>query len=165
MIEREHPSPEALTDYAHGELPAADDARVHAHLSGCADCAEAYDGELRLGEILRAHARMEERELPPGLTDAIFANVAGSAPSWWDRIVASLRPAIALPVAAAVVLALYFTLSTHGTARATTIDASYYLEDHAELANSVPFDDESAAPAMLTSDDGAAGERAVDEAH
>ena len=169
MTNREHPTLEELMDYVHGELKEHDDAAVHAHLAGCSPCSEAYEQEARLGELLRDHARLEERELPPSVVDGIFdalAEQSSASPTVWRRLSAALRPAIALPVAAAIVLAVYFGfVATHGTARAQSIDASYYLEDHAEFATTVPFSDESAAPAMLTSDDAASGEQMVDESH
>ncbi|MBV8489204.1 MAG: zf-HC2 domain-containing protein [Candidatus Eremiobacteraeota bacterium] len=155
-MNQEHLTTEDLMDYVHGELAASEDARVHAHLSGCSECSDARDAELQLSEILRDHAAVEERELPPGFADGVFDAIRAesAAPSMWERLAGVLRPAIALPVAAAIVLGIFFGfVSTHGTARANVIDASYFLEEHAELATTVPFDDGSIAPAELTSND------------
>ena len=50
------------------------------------------------------------------------------------------------------------------TARATTIDASYYVDNHAALTATAPFAEEAPMPAMLTSQDAPlADERPVDE--
>ncbi|HTU81183.1 MAG TPA: zf-HC2 domain-containing protein [Candidatus Acidoferrales bacterium] len=154
MIEREHIAPEELIDYVHGELAPADDARVYAHLSACTSCSEAHEGETQLTEILREHARLSEREMPPGLADGIYAAIRERRISPWHRFAELLRPAVLVPSAAAVAIALYFGIvSTQGTAHANAIDATYYLEDHAVLGTTVPFDDGSIAPTMLTSDE------------
>jgi anti-sigma factor RsiW len=156
-MNQQHPSIDQLIDYAHGELSAREDAAVHAHLAACADCAEAHDAEARLVDLVRKHARAEERELPPGLTTAIYARAASdNVPSsrWsWERLTASLRPAVVLPVAAAAVLAIYISISGwHGSARSDAIDATYYIENHAALASTMPFEESAAIPTMLTSD-------------
>jgi anti-sigma factor RsiW len=157
-MNQQHPSTDQLVDYAHGELSAREDAAVHAHLAVCAGCAEAHDAEARLVELLRRHARAEERELPPGLATAIFARAASdSAPSpWsWERLLAALRPAVAVPVAAAVALAIYISAAGwHGSAKSDAIDAAYYIENHAALASTMPFEEGAAIPTMLTSDEG-----------
>lgn len=166
MIDRNHPSGEELIDYAHAALSEGDDARLHAHLATCSSCTEALEAETRLGELLREHARLQERELPRSLVESIYAAARkdGHAPPWWTRLAGALRPAVMLPAAAAIAIAIFLGfVSTRGTARATPIDAAYYLEDHAELATTVPFGEESSARTMLTSDTVAADERAVDE--
>lgn len=167
MIDRTHPTPEELMDYVHHELDERRDAAVHAHVAECSDCREAYEAEVRLGDMLRAHARSEERDMPYGLAERIFAAAAADHERplpWWQRLELVLRPAIAIPAAGVLVLGVFFAYSaTHrGAARATAIDAAYYLEDHAALAASVPFEGGSVVPATLTSDDAMADERTVD---
>jgi anti-sigma factor RsiW len=159
MMTADHPSYETLVDYAHGELSANDAAAVLSHLNGCVPCAQTYEGETRLTQVLRAHARAEERELPASVVTAIYAAIEPPARErWWSGASWFGRPAVALPLAAALIFGVYYTVtSTHQGLRATTIDAAYYLEDHAELATSVPFQDGSVAPAMLTSDNAAPG--------
>jgi anti-sigma factor RsiW len=153
----EHPSSETLIDYAHGELAAHEDAAVHAHLAACARCSEAHDDEVRLGELLREHARAEERELPPGFAERIVA-AATSAPApsrWWQPAVL-FRPALALPAAAVVAIALYLSLAVfHGPAKTTGIDAAYYIESHAALATDMPFSEGASLPMSFASYDSA----------
>jgi anti-sigma factor RsiW len=155
-----HPSIEQLVDYAHGELSAHDDAVIHAHLAECGPCAQAHEAEVRLGELLREHARAEELELPPGLVTSIYARAAAdssSASSWWQRLAASLRPIVAVPVAAALVVAVYFAVASvwlHPTnAKTDAADAAYYMESHAALATTMPFEEGDAIPTVLTSDE------------
>jgi anti-sigma factor RsiW len=155
-MNQQHPSIDQLVDYVHGELSARDDAAIHAHMAVCADCAEARDMEVRLGELLRRHAREEERELPPGLTTAIYARASSEpiAPWWsWERLSETPRQALAVPVAAAIVLAIYaMSGGWHGAPKSDAIDAAYYIENHAALASTMPFEEGAALPTMLTSD-------------
>ena len=149
-----HPTPDELIDYLHGELSPARDAAIHAHLAGCSECAEAREAELSLTEALRAHAKAQERELPSIVVTGIWNAVRRRPASLWERLSASLRPAISLPVAAAIALLLYFGLrGTHGTARAATVDAAYYLDRHATLSAITPFSEDNPVPAALSSDD------------
>ena len=156
MNPQQHPTLEQLTDYVHGELAPHDDAAVHAHLAGCAACSEARDAEVRLGEILREHARAQERELPPGFAARVLAATAerDGISRWKFDVAQLLRPVVAFPIAAAFALAAYLGIATlHGPrARATTIDAAYYLEDHAALAADMPLDEGSSMATVLASD-------------
>lgn len=150
-----HPTIEQLIDYAHGEVSPQADASIHAHLAACPACADAYDAENQVTELLRSHARAQERELPPGLITAIYANAKSEppAPTWFARLTASLHPAAAVPVAAIVALAIYFASSSwHANARSGALDAAYYIENHAALATTMPFEEGNAVPAMLASD-------------
>jgi hypothetical protein len=52
----------------------------------------------------------------------------------------------------------------HGTARATTIEPAYYIDNHAAMTATAPFSDEAPVPPMLTSENAPfADERPVDE--
>lgn len=151
-----HPTTEQLIDYVHGELASDQDAAVHAHLAACAACAEAHDAEVRLGEILRTHARTEELELPPGLTTAIYARTIEAPPvaPWWARWSAALRPAAAVPAVAALAVAFYFLASGwHANATSNALDAAYYMDNHAALSTTMPFEAGEAFPAQLTADE------------
>jgi anti-sigma factor RsiW len=155
MNANEHPTAEQLTDYVHGELPAQQDAAVHAHLAACAACTEAHEMEARLGDVLREHARAQERELPPGfaarIVDAAIASESKSTP-WWEPLVRTLRPAIAIPALAAIALAVYLTIgSNQGSVQSATIDAATYLDNHAALATDMPFAETAAMPAAFAS--------------
>jgi anti-sigma factor RsiW len=161
-----HPSIEEIVDYLHGELLAPREAAVHAHILSCPVCAQARADEASLTDALRAHVRAAERELPPSVIANIRAAVAQQAkPSLWDRLRLTLRPAVVLPSAAAIAAALYFGFTAmHGTARATTIQPAYYVENHAALTATTPFSEEAPMPPMLTSEDAPfADERPVDE--
>jgi anti-sigma factor RsiW len=157
-MKQEHPSIDQLVDYGRGELSPRDDATIHAHLTTCAACAEAYDAETRLVELLRRRAGAEERELPPGFADAILARAAADTASpafWsWNRLEDLLRPAVAVPVAAAIAVAIYVSASGwHGSAKNDAVDAAYYIENHAALASTTPFEESAVPPTMLTSDE------------
>jgi anti-sigma factor RsiW len=157
----DHPTSETLIDYVHGELPPHEDAAVHAHLAACAACSDAHEDEVRLGEMLREHARAEERELPPGFATRVVAMAASvkREPSWWERL--SFRPAFALPLAAALAVALYLGFASfHGPAKTTTVDAAYYIESHAALATDMPFAEGAAPPMSFASDEDAGEPRA-----
>lgn len=151
-----HPTLEELTDYVHGELPPQRDAAIHAHLAGCTACAEAHDTEVRLGEVLREHARSQERELPLGfakrIVDAAIASEAQSPP-WWEPFARALRPAIAVPAVVAIALAVYFAVagSHQGTVQMATIDAATYMDNHAALSSAMPFSESSTVPAAFAS--------------
>jgi anti-sigma factor RsiW len=158
-----HPSTEQLVDYLHGELPPPQDAALHAHLAGCASCAQAHAEESALTELLRAHARAEERELPASVATKI-REAAMRRPSGWDAVRSAFRPVMLLPAAAAIAVVLYVGFGSHRPARATMIDASYYVDSHAALAAAAPFAEDAPMPTMLTSDNAALpDERPVDE--
>jgi anti-sigma factor RsiW len=157
-----HLTIEQLIDYARGELSAREDAVVHAHLAYCVACQEARDAEARLVELLRAHARHEEREMPPGLATAIFANTAAQSaaatPPFWQRFSRQLRPALMIPMAAALALAAFFLASGfHVRPNGRATDAAAYIENHAALGSTMPFEEAAegdvAMPTMLTSDE------------
>jgi anti-sigma factor RsiW len=148
-----HPSIEQLVEYLHGELPAADDAAVHAHLAQCSACDERRAEELALVETLRAHARAVEREMPAGLAARIRAATAVPQPTPWQRLRDGLRPVWMIPAAAAAAVAIYAGFSLHhATLTPTVIDAAAYVDQHAALATVAPFTD-AAPSATLTSDD------------
>jgi anti-sigma factor RsiW len=160
-----HLTIEQLIDYARGELSSREDAVVHAHLAYCVACQEARDAEARLVELLRAHARDEEREMPPGLATAILANAAdqsaaaaAATPPFWQRFSQLLRPALVIPMAAALALAAFFMASGfHVRPNGRATDAAAYIENHAALGSTMPFEEAAqgdvAMPTMLTSDE------------
>jgi anti-sigma factor RsiW len=150
-----HPSIDRIVDYLHGELSAADDAAVHAHLAGCPECDERRAQEVALTEMLRAHARATERDLPPRIISGIREAVRRRPPGLWEQLRIGLRPSVALPAAAAIALTLYagLTFSRHSVAP-TAIDAATYVDQHASLSRFAPFGEDQ-PPATLTSDDNA----------
>jgi predicted anti-sigma-YlaC factor YlaD len=140
----QHPTTEILLDYIHGELSPAQDASVYAHLEQCAACRAEYEAEVAMGEMLRANAAREERELPSAVKAEIWKRVREAQPSTLGRLAGWLRPAVAIPVAAAIAVAAYFGTAYVGPHGAPMIEASYYLQDHADMNSTIPFSDHSA---------------------
>jgi len=156
---KSHPSPEQLIDYSHGELAPGEDAAVLLHLEGCVPCRARYDEEASLSEALRNFAHASECELPAGVRASIFSAVDPSRvqPGWTARLAAWLRPAVAIPVAAAVLIAAFagYDSATHRSR--TMIDAAYYLDDHAALTSAVPFNEGNIVPTALFTTENADG--------
>ena len=157
----QHLTNETILDYIHGALSPQEDAAVYAHLEQCAQCRSENDAELALGEALRAHAAATELEMPATLKAAIWSEIRAAKPSVWNRIVAGFRPAIALPVAAVLAVALYFGVSSLNNQGGPTIEAAYYLQDHAAMNGTVPFSDRNANPVDMESTVNTANETAV----
>lgn len=143
----EHLTNERLIDYMHRALAPDVDAAVYAHLEQCAPCRSEYDVEASLSEGLRAYARATERELPPTLKAGIWSEIRAERPNVWQRFAAGFRPAVALPVAAILAVGIYF--GVHGGAAAPSIEAAYYLNDHAAMNNTTPFSDHNANPVQI----------------
>lgn len=142
----EHITTDQLIDYIHGALAAGDDASVHTHLGGCAPCRNEYAAEVRLTEMLRDQASREMLEMPSAIKAHLWQSIRASKPSWATTLQAWLRPAYALPVAAALIVAAALLPTYLGHhANAPLIDAAYYLQDHAAMNGSVPFADRSGA--------------------
>ena len=137
----QHPSTDILLDYVHGELSPPEDASVYAHIEQCEACRREYQTEVALGEMLRANAARDERELPPSVKAEIWERVRAGTPSVWSRTVGWFRPALAIPVAAALALAAYFGSGYVNPQAAPAIEASYYLQDHAAMNSTIPFSD------------------------
>lgn len=149
-----HITTELLNDYLHRELAPQQDASLLAHLHECAACTQAYEEQARLSEALKAYARMSERELPQGVVNRIWDQIEreNTRPSFAQRLAALWRPAVAVPAAAVIVVGAFFGYAAlHQSAPVTTIDASYYLQDHAALTGTVPFSEGSIVPAGLRS--------------
>ncbi|MDQ6930559.1 MAG: zf-HC2 domain-containing protein [Candidatus Eremiobacteraeota bacterium] len=144
----QHPTTEQLIDYVHGALPPEADAQLFAHLDDCTICRSEYAAEIALTELLRTQAASEERELPPMLKASIWQAIRKSEPSTIERLRAWLRPAYAIPVAVALLAGAFFAPAyLHGShANAPeSIEAAYYLQDHAAMNGAVPFGDHSGA--------------------
>jgi len=160
-----HPTLETLVDYVHAALPADDDARVHVHLAACADCRTAYRAEVAFGETLRRLARAEERELPTLIRTRIRqATARATRATRLATTVARLRPAIAVPAAAAILFAASLALPGRQTpvARATPIDVRYFLDEHKAQAAGNPLSEHSAG---IASFDASVETRAADAIH
>jgi len=152
----EHLANETLIDYLHHELSPRDDAWVMQHLSSCDACRAELAHQTELTESLRVYAQATERELPVGVIASIWDAVDREArqPNLAERLHVLWKPAFALPAAAALIAGLYFgVIGPYGTTKLATIDAAYYLEDHAALTNTVPFNEGTVVPASLENDE------------
>ncbi len=144
----QHPTSDQVTDYVHSALPAEQDALIYAHLEGCPLCRSEYAAEVGLSEMLRNQAALEEREMPPMLKASIWQAVRDSSPSPLERLRSWLRPAYTIPVVAALLAGAFFApayLNGQGAKGPGSIDAAYYLQDHAAMNGAVPFGDHSGA--------------------
>jgi predicted anti-sigma-YlaC factor YlaD len=150
-----HITDEQLIDYLHQALAPEDDAAVYAHLNTCGQCARAYEDEAALTEALRAHASAEERDLPSGVVASVWAAVEASrSRSFLTRLTSTwLRPAVLLPLAAVIVIALLILPRLGPSAPAQTIGVAYYLQDHAAMGSTMPFAETNVLPASLENDD------------
>lgn len=150
-MNKEHVTTEEIIDYLHRELSPEADAAMLVHLNSCAQCAAMYEEQARISESLRAYARASERELPQGVVARIWDAVEAqqAQPTLGARLVAFFRPAVAVPALAAplVVGAFFGYTASHHNGAVTTIDAAYYLRDHASLNNTMPFGEGSVEPA------------------
>ncbi len=163
----EHLNHDDFIDYLHGECAPGRDAAILAHLNGCDACTAAYDAEARLGELLRAHAKHTERELPYGMSASIWERIerepTARRAGWAAAFANLLRPAVAVPAIAALAVAAYFGATTlyHGPAR-PSIEAAFYLNDHAALTRTVPFSEGgSVVPSTLASDNIGTDQQAI----
>lgn len=152
MSTRTHYDRETLIDFLHGELAPAADAAVFAHLDGCEPCRLVRDEESSITETLRGSSLAQERELPAMVRARIWDAVRRETPSFGDRVRALWRPALALPVAAAVALVAYIGLPVmHGSPDAAGVTAAYLLDEHSAEAQQNPLGP-GMAPAMYSPD-------------
>jgi anti-sigma factor RsiW len=153
-MKQQHLDTDIIIDYLHHELAVDDDAHVMQHISACAECAALYDRQAQLTEALRGYARDTESDLPAGVVARIWYAVEreSAGPSFIQQLRAFFRPVYALPVAAALIAAVYFGAMPHDNDSAH-IDAAYYLEDHAALTSTVPFNEGTVVPTSLENDE------------
>jgi|HubBroStandDraft_6_1064221.scaffolds.fasta_scaffold304240_2 predicted anti-sigma-YlaC factor YlaD len=139
-----------LIDYLRRELPPEDDALVHAHLESCAACRNEYEIEVSLAEALRSAAAREELEFPSMIAAKVWEEIRTARPSPWARFTSFLQPAMAVPVAALLVLGIYFGspfLTRHDDG--PRIAATYYLEEHAAQQAENPLAEHGPASAQV----------------
>jgi predicted anti-sigma-YlaC factor YlaD len=137
----QHLKTETLIDYMHGALSPQEDAAVYAHMEHCELCRKEFEAEAALTEMLRANATREEREMPATLKAEIWSRIRSAEPSPWIRLRSWLRPAVYVPTAAVLAVAAYFGTAYIAPQGAPSIEAAYYLQDHAALNSTVPFSD------------------------
>jgi predicted anti-sigma-YlaC factor YlaD len=138
-----HFTDDDLIDYLHREVADEVDARIHAHLAHCSDCSARYDNEAAVGELLRASALAEERAFPPMIRANVWAAIRAARPTPLERIRAFISPVVAVPLAAALALLMYFSVPIVRGDRATapTVAAAYYFEEHAAQGLENPLAD------------------------
>ena len=146
-----HLNNDYLIDYLHGQLPPEEDALAHAHLEACTACRADYDAEAALSEALRSAAAAEELEFPSLISAHVWEQVRQARPGWASRLAGFFRPAIAVPVAAVAVVALYLAtpLGHNAAGPAKHVSASYYLEQHAAQQAQNPLGERSPTAAQL----------------
>lgn len=139
-----HITDDDLIDYLHDEVDDAVGTRLHAHMAVCRACAERYDAEASLTELLRDAVKASEREMPSLVKAQVWAAIRDAQPSLLDRIRAIVTPAVAVPLAAALALLMYLGVPVIRGDRATgspTVAAAYYFEEHAALGLENPLAD------------------------
>jgi anti-sigma factor RsiW len=146
----DHLSNDRLVDFVHGELSPADDALAHAHLAVCALCRENYELEALLSEALRSAAKAEEVDMPSLVAAAVWQRVRAATPGPLARLAGWLRPAVAVPLAAAVLLA-GFIVSPLAHRAGPTIDATYYFAAHAAQTGGTPLSERPSGLVLETS--------------
>jgi hypothetical protein len=84
----------------------------------------------------------------------VLAKIRYPEPTLLDRLRAALRPAIAVPVAAMIAVAVFVGLpAVHPGANAPAVAATYLLEEHAAVASDNPLADRGlSVPAAVTDD-------------
>lgn len=136
-----HYERDILIDYLHGALDARSDASVFAHLETCEPCRVAYDDEAAFGEMLRTAARGDELEFPSMIKARVWDAVRRERPSFAKRLFSGWGPRIAVPVAAALALAV--TLGApilHGPSTSNAgVNAAFYLNEHSAESQQTPL--------------------------
>lgn len=143
-----------LTDYAHHELDAAQDALVFEHVQSCAQCRAAWQAEVDLTESIR-YAYSEERELPMSVVAGVRMALRGrTAPTFLDRVRAGLRPALVAPAAAVLLIVagvIWYGPSAWRPA-SSQLSSSYFVRQHVAQTLGSPSSDRSWSAYVLTSE-------------
>ena len=139
-----------LVDFERGELDAARDATVHEHLQACGDCRALWQADLALVDGLRAWSA--ERDFPPSILAGVRqAMYAERPPTFAERLRAILRPAIAAPVAAALLVAVVYTGYHRLNAPQPTLTGMDFVREHVALTAALPSSDRAWSTYVLTS--------------
>ena len=160
-----HTTTDQLIDYIHGALGPQEDARVYSHIAECEACRLDYRAEVLLSEAIRTGAAAETLEFPSMIKAKVWQAIRTEQPTLLQRLRAAFIPAAAIPVAAAIALMVYFNAG-QGPA-APTIEAAYYLDEHAAHQVEIPLVDRSTGAATqleLTASTAAAEEQITTDA-
>jgi anti-sigma factor RsiW len=138
-----HYTTEILQDYLHGELGPERDAAIHAHLEICRPCRTIYDDDVAVRDWLRAKARADEHDFPATIRTRVLATIRTPEPSFFERVRAAFRPAIAVPIAAVIAVAAFVGVPAVHSAGGPPagVAATYLLEEHAAVAADNPLAD------------------------
>jgi anti-sigma factor RsiW len=141
-----------LQDYLHGELDAATDARVYAHLQGCAQCRAAEQVEAEISDALKA-AYGDEHELPMSVVAGVrMAMRSTTAPTFLSRLQRVMRPAFVAPAAAAALLIV--GIAHYGVGRPphpSSLSPTQLVRAHVAQTLGSPTSDRAWATYLLTS--------------
>jgi len=150
-----HPDNDQLIDFLHGELSPAADAAFHAHLAACDHCRADVDAERALSDALRSEALASELEMPSLVNAAVWARVRAARPGPFARFGAVLRPAFAVPIAAALLIGGWFASPlAHPAGTPPHIDAAYYFAAHAAQSGQSPLTAQGLQTVEATDGDG-----------
>ena len=139
---------ETIDDYLHGELDAARDAAVHAHLETCEPCRAAYDESASVRDWMRAAAGAEEREFPSLIKAQVWEVVRAAKPAPFAFLRGGWRPWVAFPLAAALAFAVYLEVPLlHAVPPAGVAASDLLLEHAAQMADNPLADHGVVVPA------------------
>ena len=141
-----------MTDYAHGELDAATDAAVFAHLDSCADCKAVAAEDTALTEtIRRAYAR--EMDLPTSVIAGVRQAVRTPRQSTWlPPLRTWWRPAVLAPTAAMLLLVVSVVrYNTVHSAQPPQLSADYLVREHLVQTMGSQSHDRTYSEYLLTS--------------
>ena len=139
-----------LVDYERGELDAPRDAAMHEHLHTCAQCRAEWQTDLALVDSLRSWAG--EREFPPSILAGVRqAMYAERPPTFMERMRAALRPAVAAPMAAAVLIAVVYAGYHHANQPQPTLTGMDFVREHFAQTATLPSSDRTWSTYVLTS--------------
>jgi len=148
-----HPDTDRLIDFLHGELSPSEDAAFHGHLVACAACRADADAERALTDALRTEVLATALEMPSLVNAAVWARVRDARPGRFARFGAVLRPAFAVPIAAALLIGGWFASPlAHPAGTAPHIDAAYYFAAHAAQSSQSPLTAQSGLQSIEPAD-------------
>jgi anti-sigma factor RsiW len=142
-----------LVDYERGELDAARDAAMHAHLQTCASCRSEWEADLALVDSLRAWSAREERDFPASIMAGVRqATRREPQVAFLDRLRAVLRPEYAAPVAAAVIIAGGVLGYHRAHTPQPTLTGMDYVREHVAQTAGMASTDRAWSTYVLTSE-------------
>jgi anti-sigma factor RsiW len=139
-----------LVDYERGELDAARDAAMHEHLQACDACRAEYQADLAMVDSLRSWSA--DREFPASILAGVRqAMYAERAPTFMERLRAVMRPAVAAPMAAAVLIAVGYAGYHRAHTPQPTLTGMDFVREHFAQTASLPSSDRAWSTYVLTS--------------